>query len=280
MTKILHIVPGTDDVANGMAAAARLIAKAQGDAQVVDLRDCSQALGCKDVEEVWVHGLWLPGEWRACWQVLRQGKRLCRMTHGSLSPVYLKRQSPLKKRLASPIERYFLRQADQVVATCEKEQEWILHYERKVRQVEVVDLKRFFALGKGSETFESQVRAGSNLHLLYLGRRHPLKGLEYLEQAVRGMDAVELRIISNAFGDEKEKAWDWCDVLVLPTLSDNFGLVVAEALARGKRVVTTDGAPAWGDNEDYGGRLQYLKGFVAASPANRVALLKAALGKL
>ena len=99
------------------------------------------------------------------------------------------------------------------------------------------------------------------LHILYLGRRHPLKGVEYLEAAVAEIvsgcqpsDAecpvsspVELRIVSNAFGEEKERVWEWCDVLVLPTLSENFGRVVAEALERGKRVITTDGAPAWGE---------------------------------
>lgn len=37
-------------------------------------------------------------------------------------------------------------------------------------------------------------------------------------------------------------------MLVLPTLTENFGLVIAEALERGKRVITTDGAPAWGDD--------------------------------
>ena len=58
----------------------------------------------------------------------------------------------------------------------------------------------------------------------------------------------KLQVVSNVFGEEKEKVWDWCDVLILPTLSDNFGLVIAEALERGKRVITTDGAPAWGDN--------------------------------
>ena len=67
------------------------------------------------------------------------------------------------------------------------------------------------------------------------------------------------------------------DVLVLPTLSDNFGLVVAEALERGKRVITTDGAPAWGDGNDYGGRLMYLKGDRDGSEKERVKLLKDAL---
>ena len=74
--------------------------------------------------------------------------------------------------------------------------------------------------------------------------------------------------------------WDWCDVLVLPTLSDNFGLVIAEALERGKRVITTDGAPAWGDGNDYGGRLVFLKGFRDGTDEVRVGLLKDAIAKL
>ena len=87
----------------------------------------------------------------------------------------------------------------------------------------------------------------------------------------------KLQVISNAFGEEKEKVWDWCDVLVLPTLSDNFGLVIAEALERGKRVITTDGAPAWGDGNDYGGRLIYLTGYRDGSPEVRIDMLKKAI---
>ena len=139
----------------------------------------------------------------------------------------------------------------------------------------------------------------SHLHLLYLGRRHPLKGLSYLEAAVRQLSSVpsslfpvppQLKVVSNAFGEELEKVWDWCDVLVLPTLSDNFGLVIAEALERGKRVITTDGAPAWspsasaaedkGDGDDYGGRLIYLRGYRDGSPEDRVRLLRDAITSL
>ena len=87
------------------------------------------------------------------------------------------------------------------------------------------------------------------------------------------LNKIELRIVSSAFGEELEKIWDWCDVLVLPTLSDNFGLVVAEALERGKRVITTDGAPAWGDGNDYGGRLIYLKGYRDGTTETRLKLL-------
>ena len=149
-----------------------------------------------------------------------------------------------------------------VVATCQAEAEWIRKYEPKVKKIEVTDVKRFFNLNH--ETHEIHEREGEiSLHLLYLGRRHPLKGVVFLEEAVRKVQKLreegqrteykgqrvtrncQLRIVSNAFGEEKEKVWEWCDVLVLPTLSENFGLVVAEALERGKRVITTDGAPAW-----------------------------------
>ena len=108
---------------------------------------------------------------------------------------------------------------------------------------------------------------------------------------MKEVEGCELRIVSDAFGEEKEKVWDWCDILVLPTLSENFGLVIAEALERGKRVITTDGAPAWspsasvtedkGDGNDYGGRLVYLKGYRDGLPDERVRLLKNAInGKI
>ena len=361
--KYLHIVPGADDVANGMARVARLLAKEQGDAEVVDLSavsgqslavsEASESLGfVESLEEVWVHGMWLPKEWAACRRVLKAGKRLVRMTHGSLSPIYLKQQGRWKKWLVGPIERYWLRKADRIVATCDAEKAWIEAYLGKnCPEIVVEDVKRFFKLGVRSQELGVRgLRENSKLHVLYLGRRHPLKGVEYLERAVKELgvrsqgirpsrvlathrDAskhpcqgiafgdslrsgdmsdreaelvvsekdltkskletsntkpenrnIELKIVSNAFGDELEKVWDWCDVLVLPTLSENFGLVVAEALERGKRVITTDGAPAWEElgvsDQGVGVRgdeLVYLRGFRDGSEAERVRLLRDAL---
>ena len=84
--------------------------------------------------------------------------------------------------------------------------------------------------------------------------------------------------MSDAVGEAKEAAWAWCDVLCLPTLSENFGLVVAEALERGKRVIVTDGAPAWAPaGTDYGGRLLYVRGYREGDDVTRVSLLKSAL---
>ena len=290
--KRLHIVPGLDDAANGLAVVARLLANEQGDAEVVDLNDGLCRIEDAECEEVWIHGMWLPKEWQACKRVLKSKKKLVRMTHGSLSPIYLRRQGKWKKRLAGPVERFFLRRADMVVATCQAEAEWILKYEPRVTKIEVTDVKRFFDF---SHKEHKERKGDGKLHLLYLGRRHPLKGVEYLEAAVKEVEGCELRRVSNAFGEEKERVWEWCDVLVLPTLSENFGLVIAEALERGKRVVTTDGAPAWGEGlsrvehaervdgelwSGYDGRLIYLKGYRDGSPEVRIALLEGAIKNL
>ena len=330
--KVLHIVPGVDDRANGMAVVARFLAKEQGEAEVVGFNHGIRGIHESGVEEVWVHGMWLSKEWQACRRALKSGKRLVRMPHGSVDPVRLKYHG-WKKWLVGPIEKWCLRRSDRIVATCEAEKGWIEKYlGKKCPPVEVTDIKRFFDFSrveyvdrvegdvltqrrKGAEYAGPDgglLPADGELHLLYLGRRHPLKGVEYLEEAVRQLNSnpvnpvnpvqntstrstrlnnenpslhvstrsTRLNIISSAFGDELEKVWLWCDVLVLPTLSENFGLVIAEALERGKRVITTDGAPAWGDGNDYGGRLVYLKGFRDGTDEARVSLLKDAIEKM
>ena len=291
VTRIVHIVPGVDDASNGMAVVAKLLAEEQGDAVVADLSRAARVSLAGGVEEVWVHGLWLPCIWLACLRILASGRRLVRMTHGSLGPIYLKKQSPALKRLVGPIERWLLRRSDRVVVTCEAEREWVRDYLGANRpRVEMTDLKRFFKLDCAACAMRGKT---APLHVMYLGRRHPQKGLEYLEEAADGMDGVELHEECGVSGGAKEIAWDWCDVLVLPTLSENFGLVVAEALARGKRAVTTDGAPAWEDDCDrevfncgagggkillgYDGRLAYLAGYRDGPRELRVELLRRAM---
>ena len=189
-----------------------------------------------------------------------------------------------KKCLVGPIERFCLRRCRALIATCEAEKSWIEAYLGKhCPPIEVTDICRFFKLPSVSVEPLPKDRP---IHLLYMGRRHPLKGLEFLEEAVRQISTVpgsrvpvppQLKVISNAFRDEKEAVWRWADVLILPTLSDNFGLVVAEALECGKRVITTDGAPAWFNGNTYGNRLTYLCGYRDATPADRVAMLKDAI---
>ena len=314
--RILHVVPGLDDPANGIAVAAKLIAEGQAksrhEVEVVDTRDFVQANDWPSgrFAEVWVHSMWLPMTIRACRKVLGKARRpegpdcslsrpkLVRMTHANLDPVRLGYHG-WRKRLVAPIERWLFRHTDRVVVTCEAEKGWCQAWGLG-NEFEVVDPKRFFRLDAPKPKAESERR---NLQVLYLGRRHPLKGVEFLEKAVEEVNTtfehsehsehsnirtIDLRIVSDHFGEELEQDWAWCDVLCLPTLSENFGLVVAEALERGKRVVTTDGAPAWEppdavqakpEAEQWRDRLVYLRGYREGSPEARVDMLKRALSR-
>jgi len=113
--------------------------------------------------------------------------------------------------------------------------------------------------------------------LLFLSRLHPKKGLAELIRlwavlaprfpdwqlviagpdldgygtTVRGLVAAaalgERTTFTGAIdGADRASAFANADVLVLPTHSENFGIVVAEALAHGTPVLTTRGAP-WGE---------------------------------
>jgi len=337
--KILHICAGWQKW-NGAANIARMIMDEQRrEGHEVSFAIWTKVRELRAADEVWIHCGWLPCLW---WAAL-WGRDVRWMPEACYDPVRLKFHG-WKKWLVGPIERWCLRRCDRIVATCEAEKGWIERYlGKKCPPVEVTDIKWFFRL-KGGEAKENwrrgilprqmgeqgatsvatltRLEAASPIdsraiHLLYLGRSHPLKGVAYLEKAVAELNSnpvnpvnpaqktsarstrlktsasqrLCVKIISNAYGEELEKVWAWCDVLVLPTLSENFGLVIAEALERGKRVITTDGAPAWGAGltgltgftglySGYEGRLIYLKGYRDGTPEERVGLLKCAIMSL
>ncbi len=233
--------------------------------------------------EAWVHGMWTPRVWLQCLGGILRGRRLVRMTHGSLSPVYLKLSSPWKKRLVSPIERLLFALSSEVAVTGPWEERWCRAW-GLCGPFRTIDPKTFFKF----PTTPLPPLTGARTRMLYLGRRHPLKGVEELEEAVAGLGGIELEVATNVFGDERERVFERSDVLVLPTRSENFGLVVAEALERGLRVIVTDGAPAWDpapdENARYefglGGRLLYVRGYADAPRPGRIEMLRTALSTM
>jgi glycosyltransferase involved in cell wall biosynthesis len=56
----------------------------------------------------------------------------------------------------------------------------------------------------------------------------------------------EIQFIGPKYGPEKIDEYQNADLFVLPTHSENFGMVIAEALASGLPVITTKGTP-WGE---------------------------------
>lgn len=112
-------------------------------------------------------------------------------------------------------------------------------------------------------------RDGAKCRLMFLSRLHPKKGLEALFKAMPRLPAHftldvygtgdasyvqalemraklsggRIRLHGHVEGPAKTAAFAGADILVLPSHSENFGIVVAEALAHAVPVLTTQNTP-------------------------------------
>jgi glycosyltransferase involved in cell wall biosynthesis len=186
------------------------------------------------------------------------------------------RRSRWKKRIAARLfEDAHLRSAACIRATAHMEAEHVRAY--GLRQPIAV-------VPNGIEIPDISVGRDEPVgyrRIVFLSRIHPKKGIAYLlrswarlqhsypdwELVVAGPDEVghqdamqalasDLRLErvswpGPAYGDEREKLYRSADLFVLPTHGENFGLVVAEALAHGVPVITTRHAP-WAGLETFG----------------------------
>jgi glycosyltransferase involved in cell wall biosynthesis len=120
---------------------------------------------------------------------------------------------------------------------------------------------------------ECKAISGPERTVLSLGRLHPKKGLDRLVHAwarvearrpgwrlriagpaelghdgelrglVLGLGLQRVSIEGPIYGEAKSVAYRDAELFILPTLNENFGLTVAEALAAGIPAVATTGAP-------------------------------------
>ena len=267
-------------------------------------------------DAVIVHSMWLWPVWFGAACARRAGAKVFMMPHGCLDPVKRAYHGG-RKRLVGWLDRRAFARCDAVIATDACERTWVQEWAPSGTRVEVVPL----GVDLPDETPPGDMPAGRTLsagcRLLYIGRLHPLKGLETLLAALAEVPDVSLTVVGcdeqgqrarlerqcRAAGladrvqfagvvteARKHELLAACEAFVLPSLSENFGLVVAEALAHGKPVIVTDGAPAWQEVPrrqcgwylaDYGtaapnARVQALRGalesLAATSPAERVAM--------
>lgn len=213
---------------------------------------------------VHVHGLWLPLYHRALVTGRRFQKPCVLSTHGMLEPAAMK-FSRWKKRLAWwGYQRNDLKSASLVHATALSERE-------NLRAVGLTQplavLPPGVSLPADLSAVEQPVRQA-----LFLGRIHPVKGIVNLIEAwalvrprgwklvlagpdekghlaevmralaIHGLEQhVEYR--GPAFGGEKARLMRSASLFVAPSLTENFGIAIAEALAHGLPVVTTRGTP-------------------------------------
>lgn len=232
--------------------------------QMLDLIRC---LWRGDFDFIHIHGTWTPLLAFVSYLSFAMRIPVVVSPHGCLETEALKHRG-IKKKLALVFyqKRIFLK-ARMMMATAKQE---LL----SIRRLGITTPIAIIPLGV--DTPRSQPHQASELRtFLFLSRIHPIKGLRDLVQAwarvrragwrviVAGpdenghlqeilglIDSLGLRqdfeFVGLVSGQQKESLFAQSDFFVLPTYSENFGLVVAEALSRGIPVITTTGAP-WED---------------------------------
>lgn len=216
---------------------------------------------------VHVHGLWTSFEWRACAYARRSGLPLVMSPHGMLEPWALAHKKTKKWLAWHLYQRRLLARADLLVVNS-----W-----NEYRTMRRMGLKAPVAvIENGVETHGSDhlvARSDTRKSVLFLSRLCPVKGIFDLLEAWARLPSghgYDLRIYGQAepgyaqqvaaaierlglgasvalkgpvFGADKWQAFRNADLFVLPSYSENFGIVVAESLLTGLPVITTRATP-------------------------------------
>ena len=194
--------------------------------------------------------------------------------HGMLEPWILKKNRMKKKLALFVYQKHSVISATSLHATAYSEY-------NNIRKLGIGTSMKIIENGIHTENAEKKKSWKKTKTLLFLSRIDPKKGIENLIDAlaickhelkeykviIAGegepdyIASLKKRALSNNLGHQIEftggvygkTKWDLfkkADVFILPTHSENFGIVVAEALACGTPVITTKGAP-WSDLSEY-----------------------------
>jgi len=232
-----------------------------------------QTLITKEMPDiVHINGIWEPQTWFFQKMAQDLGIKVVLTPHGMLESYILNRHSWKKKIALAMYQDKAIRHVDYLHATAQPE----LDQFRKLGYSNSTEI-----IPNGIETTHVKCKTEwiKVRNILFLSRVHPKKGLELLIKAVALLENRKFKItiagegeqtyieflkkltvqyeVSNLFnfvgGVYDDKKWEMyyqTDLFVLPTFSENFGIVVAEALATGIPVITTKGTP-WKELETY-----------------------------
>jgi glycosyltransferase involved in cell wall biosynthesis len=214
------------------------------------------------------HGLWLMPNIQAGRAATHAQKPLVVSPHGMLSPAALAFSGLKKRAFWKLLQGPVVRQAACIHATSAAEYEEIRGF-GLTNPVSIIPN----GIDLPEELAKPSRKVDAHRVVLSLGRIHPKKGLDGLIRAWAAIEVARpdwrLRIVGPseaghsdelqalaislglarvsiegaAYGEAKQAAYRDADLFVLPTMNENFGLSVGEALAAGMPAISTKGAP-------------------------------------
>jgi len=239
-------------------------------------RACRRAIELCDL--IHTHGLWLHPNWASAGAARKAGKPLVISPRGMLEEWSLARSRWRKRLLWDLRERRSFARAALIHATSSGEAGSVraMGVETPIAVVpNGIDLEGEFrsdyldSIGSGA----ARSKATYGPTVLFMARIHPKKGLDLLLDAWTGLSAsrrparlilcgggepahvaaLEKRLadlgddgieyLGPVAGERKLELLLGAEVVVLPSLSENYGMVVAEALACRTPVITTTATP-------------------------------------
>ena len=255
------------------------------DGTSVEVKTIPQNISIRQLERVLLEGrydlihgqnLWIPLYHKMARVARKHGIPYMMTPRGCLEP-WCMRQKRLKKLIAFHLyQKKDLQRASCVLATAKMEAD---------NMRALVISTPIAIIPNGIDVSEYPCRPLSSKNsvrkqIVFLSRIHEKKGIEFLIEAWeqlhrkysdwnvviagngeeayiadlkkmiidKGLDSC-IKIIPPVFGEDKRKLYCESALFVLPTFSENFGMVIAEAMSCGVPVITTNGTP-WQELND------------------------------
>ena len=241
-------------------------------------KEWTAILDAEKPDVVHINTIWLPQcAWAQLWAE-QKGYKCALTVHGMLEPWIVNRNRWKKKLGMIFFQRRQLQTALWQTVTAMEEREHVLQYYSSESIADASKLNiDVIPIGIDSESIAKKcasLKSDGEKYILFLSRIHPKKGIEILLEALCRVrekiagykvkiagdgdsDYVEklknfcsennlnsiVEFVGGIYGDDKWRMISNASVLVLPTYSENFGLVVAEAMSASIPVITTNTTP-------------------------------------
>ena len=221
-----------------------------------------------------IHGIWLREHHRAAKWARRHGIPIVWSTHGMTAPWSMHHKWWKKLPAWWLYQKRDLKHAAAIHCTTDLEVEW--NNRLGFKNCFVAPLGA--ALSPASQSNNQTVEQSTVLKVLFVGRIYPVKGLMNLVRAAAlikqseqsNNQTIRFRIVGPdqaghlaelqreaavlgvagmfdwagpKFGSELAAEYDQCDVLILPSFTENFGATVVDALSHGKPVIASRFTP-------------------------------------